>query len=774
MQNINKILETLSLAASDNREDTLKSIVTASLAKKDSPLNYENLLQEIESEFGLQLYEIELKQSIGNLIDEGRIILLNNEYSLSDDYKTSLKTLEFSLRSKDTIRYNSFKNFIEQKYSDLSKDDLKSVWQLFREYFYECFYYYGVKANQFLNPKYDVNTENVFTNSDILLELFNKCERPEVKEILRYAVDNFSNYATKEDIDFLDELGQKTLAFTSLGLDPELAKNSFDIKLIDWTLFLDTNFLYSVLDLHSNVEDDSCKELLKLIQSNPDYIKIDFKYTELTMAELRSRKNDFNFLDKSLSATAISALLKSDDLDDISRKFYTNLYHNRESTLHPSEVIDLSNLTLPQLNIGLYRTGPIVDKLEDGYMSVRVQEYHRYINDLNLTRAQFSKDPGTKPFKEIYRSDLNVQHDITLREIIRFRRHSIQKKEKKSTTLNEAKYFGITLDELLLKYDSYETKKSSPPEYPVFFRPSYLLNKLIKVLPVKTQDYKKAFIKAVSARGFNKDIRKSKDIIRIVAYLKNQGIDNEEVILNLISEQVFLEKFKEESGKDDFDMGAFIESELNVLFKKTNEDLKNAKETLELATKGKEEEQNLNSKLSYKVDELTNRLNLYVTEANKFKKRLNSYEKNEIKERRNLSTQAFMDFVTKDKDEQIEELKEKLNKSETELLSISEIQLRQQIQKATSVWRRSAWIAFSIVFLLSLVFYVYILYINGWDIKAAIAYLKEDSILGLVSAFIILTVNLICTKLLYDKYHNHSNIKAFEERTKIKIENKDS
>jgi hypothetical protein len=226
-------------------------------------------------------------------------------------------------------------------------------------------------------------------------------------------------------------------------------------------LFLDTNFLYSVLDLHSNVEDDSCKELIKLIQKNPDYIKIDFRYTELTMAELKSRKNDFNFLDKSLSRSAVSALLKSEDLVDISRKFYTNLFNNRESTLHPSEVIDLSHLTLPQLDISLYRTGPIIDKLDDGYMNIRIQEYHRYVSDLNLARAEFSKDNGSRPFKEIFRSDLNVKHDITLREIIRLRRHAIQKKDRKTPTLNEAKYFGITLDEILLKYDNYEIKKST-------------------------------------------------------------------------------------------------------------------------------------------------------------------------------------------------------------------------------------------------------------------------------------------------------------------------
>jgi hypothetical protein len=240
----------------------------------------------------------------------------------------------------------------------------------------------------------------------------------------------------------------------------------------------------------------------------------------------------------------------------------------------------------------------------------------------------------------------------------------------------------------------------------------------------------------------------------------------------LISEQVFLEKFKEESGKDDFDIGSFIESELNVLFKKTNEDLKTAKETLDLANKGKEEEKNLNSKLLYKVDELTGRLNLYENEVNKFKKHITKYEKSETREQKKSVNQGFMDFVTKEKDDKIVELKDKLDKSQAELLAISDEKLTDKIQRYKFVWRRNAWLVFSVIFLFSLAFYSYMLYLNNWDFKSTIAYLKEDSVLGLVSTSIILFGNLICTKLLYDKYYNHSNIKAFEERTKLKIEKK--
>jgi hypothetical protein len=765
MKNINKILETLSLSASDTREDTLKSILITTLLRCPNEISYAQLIQNVESEFSLQLYEIEFKQILSKLIDENKVHFQNDKYELDAEFKGALKTLEYKLKSDDAVRYNSFTDFVGKKYPNFSKEELRNLWQLFREYIYECFYFYGVKANQMINPKYQIDIENVFTNSDILFSLYDKLPSTELREVLKYSVDNFSNYATKEDIDFLDELGQKTLAFTSLGLDPELAKDSFENNLVDWILFLDTNFLFSILDLHSNIEDDACKELLKLIQQNSEYIKIELKFTELTAKELRKKKEDFEVLDKNLSRSAISALLKSDDLDDFSRKFYTRLYNDPQNALHPSEIIDLSNLTLPKLHIELYRTKVMSDSLGESYLNSRIQEYQRYINEQNDFREQNKKKYGGKGYREIYRSDRQLEHDITLREVILFRRSSIKKKEFK--TMNDVKYFASTLDEILLKYDNYELRKSEVNEYPVFFRPSYLLNKLVKVLPVKTQDYKKAFIKAVSARGFNKDIRKSYDILRIVSYLKTQGIDNEEVILNLINEQVFLERFKTESNSESFNMEHFIESEVNRLYEKKATELQNAQEELNVVKSQKSENETENNKLLKKVLTLTESLNLYQTEFSKVQTRLNKLEKTDRNESKHRVNQTYLDFEDS-RNTTIRTLESKVATLEDEKKEILE-QLNQSsksksLKRKKSIWRRNAWFQSLAIFLLSLTPFLFLLRRHNMDIRNTLEACKNNGLLTILIALVVVALNWIFIRQLYDKYYNHSNIKAYEDR----------
>src|SRR6185312_17252728 len=212
--------------------------------------------------------------------------------------------------------------------------------------------------------------------------------------------------------------------------------------------------------------------------------------------------------------------------------------------------------------------------------------------------------------RELFRSESQKEHDITLREIIFLLRNAVKKKAPYKS-LNQAKYFGATLDELLIRFDSSEIRKKGMDEYPTFFKPSYLLNKFIKLLPVKTDNYKKAFIKAVSARGFHKDTKKSNDVIRIVKYLKSQGIDNEDILLNLITEKVLLDKYREKSLKDEFNEKDFVETEINRLYATKIDELSATKVSLNKLTIESEEDKREKIKLSNLKDHKEEQVKLY-------------------------------------------------------------------------------------------------------------------------------------------------------------------
>ena len=472
MKNVNKILSTLSLSASDTREDTIKSIIRTTLLESSNPITLSELKENIDIVYEITLYEIEFNAILKSLQDAGEIIFENTKYTLSQEEINKLITIEARLKSSEVIRYQNFKNFISLNSTfSLQDNDMKLLWDTMKDYLYGCFFQYGIKAIEFLHPQFKQPERILLNHSEILNDAIKKISNKELITLFKIAIDQFPDFATKEDLDFIDELGQKTLAFASLGISPEQAKDDLDCELIDWTLYLDTNFLFSVLNLHSNVENEACKELLKLVLLNKDIIKIQFRYSELTLRELRHKKSDFTNLDENLTDSAIRAILKSDELDEFAKKYYTELLANRDETVHPIKIIDLAEVTLPKKEIYISRNQKQLDALGDSFINEKIVEYQRYINDINQIRLEFSQQHHSN-YRPYFRSDSQVRHDVVLREIILSSRKFFKKDEVK--TFNEVKYFGLTLDELLIKFDATKTKSKEVTTYPTFFRPSFL------------------------------------------------------------------------------------------------------------------------------------------------------------------------------------------------------------------------------------------------------------------------------------------------------------
>lgn len=137
---------------------------------------------------------------------------------------------------------------------------------------------------------------------------------------------------------------------------------------------------------------------------------------------------------------------------------------------------------------------------------------------------------------------------------------------RKVNNLNEAKYFGLTLDKLLYKYDYNELKRNELKlKYFSFIKPSFLLDRVIRILPTITKDYKLAYISALAGRTFNYvhsgNTTKS---FQTLNYLSDIGIDEKEVIFELISDDLFVNKMSELKEEEKIE---FVESELGKKIK---------------------------------------------------------------------------------------------------------------------------------------------------------------------------------------------------------------
>lgn len=650
-----KILSALSLAASDTREDTITSIIINTIFQNEL-IKRVDLAKSIQELYGFEPYKDEVNQIFETLIIDNRVEKgTTDEYKLSTEEIGKFQEADLQLKDKEKSRFQNFRNFINDIDSEVETAQVKLLWATFVEYLYNNFYEFGEDALRRFHPYLrQKSSEN--NDLDFFQIAYSKLKDEKLCNLFKQTVDKFSDYASSDDIDFLNDLAQKTLCFASLGIDPKLANTTLENSLIDWVLYLDTNVLYSLLNLHSHPENEACKALVHLIKENKKHLKIILRYSELTKKELNAKREDFQLLDDTLTESSIKALLKSDNLDDFSRQFYGNLLIQRESTLHPSKVIELAQHTLLKDEIDISRNQKRIEKIGEDYLNTRIQDYRCFIDDKNAIRLQFNEEKNGN-FRTFFRSDKQITHDINLREVIIDQRNSVSN-SRSVVTLNGVKYFGVTLDGLLLDYDKKEVKDyNDGRSFPVFFRPSFLLNQLVRVLPIKTDDYKKAFLKAVTAKGFNKDVQKSHDILRIVNYLKVQGIDDEHVIYNLISEDIFLDKYRKSKNIPDFNQGEFIESELNREFKKREDELLQTKQALS----EKENETNVKTKQTETLQEKKYNLE---SELELYKKSLKSLQ-SDFRKLENkpvvsvIQTQLNFEVETDNK-VQVKKLKEKL------------------------------------------------------------------------------------------------------------------
>ncbi len=551
-----------------------------------------------------------------------------------------------------------------QELGEVSNEDLKVLWECFNEYLYDCFYQYGEYAlNNFVDSNSDEKHDKL-VNGSPYRNVIGKIKNLKTQEIFQKLVIYFAQKLSSEDIDYLESLANKTLTFYSLGLPKDIHQEVL-ISQIDWTIFVDTNFLYSVLGLHKNVETDASTELLKIVKELS--LKVQFKYLPLTIQELKRKKQEFDEIIPKISYTPsqIKALLASHKLDSFSEIYYENLLKD-ENTLHPSKIVDTSERVMVHaFKMQIYNSNSEIISAE---IDESVLDYERFINIKNEARSEIGYD-------QIYKHHKQILHDVTLNETIKYLRRA---NSENAQTFSEIKYFGLTLDKLLISFDE-DMLRRKREKIPVFYTPSLILQRIRKFIPAPTDNYKRAFITAISSFNFyDKNVKRSKDIQKFVSYYKSHGLDDEKTLLNFLMDDIFLDNFFNENTDED----QFFESEINKKIKelqKINDDKEKEVKKLKHKSGLKESEvkiverqievkeveisklKNVLNEIKYAADinklvanEANTKNEVYENELSELKEKLNDIEKDrKLKEENQIYNNRKNDYINGEWNEKV-------------------------------------------------------------------------------------------------------------------------
>lgn len=487
---------------------------------------------------------------------------------------------------------------------------------------------------------------------------------------------------------------------------------------IEVTLLLDTNFIVSLIDLNTPESTHTCKKLLEVCK------KIGYKFAVLpeTIEEIR---NLINFKSANYDKVAISKFI------------------NKEDIFNACERRKLSKVDLDRIS----------DNLE------KILEENKIIIIANTTslknKAKFSNE--YRLFKKYRNTDRAALHDAMA---------IIYVKEKRGKSIREFESVNCWFVNNSISHDMDSEGidaiiNSNNNQYqPEIIKADNLLN----ILWLSNPD-----INTTLANSELVDM----GLTSLVAFTLNESLPKARIIKELDDN---IQKYKTE---DITDRDVYLLSS-----RIANNQVKNIENLNELASINTEE---FNRRIK---DEARKQEVIETDRASKFEdlfKKLEiaieniSIQKDRIEQRLETKKQKEISKIKTEREIEIQKKNDEIQAKEIEIERLKQENLEKEnriragkreiyINNRLKQWRKKSWWWFSVFILLFAIGIIWIVITCNGNLSATdklIDNLLQSKLISIIFSGIMVIMNGVIIKSLYDKYQNHSNINAYISKIQI-------
>lgn len=468
-----KMCNFIAVAKTGDPEATIRGLVTLCLLEFPHELvdTAKPIRNKIEILFGLAIPDAQLEEALSTLERNGSITRpAGTNYQLNQDVANELRQrIQDAEDLEKRVKDNWFVQ-LEHSYSLFPQD---KAWNALRTYLSRTFRRHGIQAAALLDPTVSTSRQHDASLSSILDEAIRGNIPDELYGDAESALSDFlALVGTDSDRSrYVAQLADGAFNFYTLEVPCDLA-HKLRSKLSDLTLFLDTNFLFGIMELHHSTQVEVSLALLQAISTH----KIPFKlrYHEETNREMRNTINHYGAILRSRTWTrSLSrAGSQSRNLSGIEQRFHEQ---NAIQSIDVDEFLRLYehfDQLLSEKDIKVYRSH---DKREQA----QVDLYHDY-NDFLIRNGR-----GDKAYE-------TVMHDAKLLEEARHLRSNA-----KSSL--EAGALIITCDYFLYRFDWESSRRNR--HRPCVLLPNILWQILRPFVP-SDQNFDKAFAETFALPGF--------------------------------------------------------------------------------------------------------------------------------------------------------------------------------------------------------------------------------------------------------------------------------
>lgn len=540
-------------------DQIVQNLITHTLnnVSGNNPKNETEVENKVKEIYGISIRNSVITSNIDKLLNKEEIIRDSGskEYFVTQAVSIKLKhRLEDASNLENKVKLKWFEE-IKIYIDDISVDGLEKLWDLLKLYLSNVFERHGMQTLNFLNPNIRINEDDQKNLVVIVETILKENGNPFTREVLSASINQFIINADEIRASYVSQLADATFTSFALTSDSETV-NFLNKRYNNLRLFLDTNFIFGILDLHKNSEDASAREILEEVKKN----RLPFKltYHPETLAEFKRAFDARALFIRASKWTRESSrvAVAVDGLSPLEELFHKQNIENETDPAVFLEKYDHVDLILKDLGLTEYIPRQSTDN-ELVEVEVEVEAYQKFYEEV--------KNRKIKSFS-------GFKHDVVaLREV--------RALNPKKTKFLESNAFFISSDFVLAKFERTYYKRNWEINYVV--NPSVFLQ-LIRPFIENDDSANKRFIDTFSIpefRSFEIDYSTTRSkALQIIN--DNYHATSFETKVNILRDQVLLGKL--DKANDDHEKQiAIIESQIaienQILAQKNEEALQNIK-----------------------------------------------------------------------------------------------------------------------------------------------------------------------------------------------------
>lgn len=533
------------LGANDLPQSILDNLVEHVLYLQTGAISSNKILDLIKSQFKLNFEFDEIKTSLDRIVKKGFVVKNQGNYSLEVRHRASLKKVVEEKIEHERQIFQKFAERIKNQYPQLTQNVIEQIKSDFQIFLNTFFLLSGVEAVQLIygNPKEISDLISKTQKKNIFTLLPNRDKT--LREIEQKEFCYFVNLLSEQEKLYLQDLLDRSLQYFTITVDKK-CEALLTADFANWSLFVDTNFIYNLLGLNTGLYSSKRRNTEKILELG-EKAKIKFFVSPATFEEF------------TVSVSRARALL----LDDrISRKLY-----KIAGDATGNAILSAYHKAYEWQNISPKDFLAKTDNIKDVLKSYSIEEKTDYSQSIKGTK-EF--DDTVKKLINLTGKEQNVAEHDAFHYLLVLK---LRNREGADHTFKTNKSWFLTHDGLLAPFDR-EIRKS---EIPFCIRP-YQLRQIIRPLFSRTDDFEGVFIDFITeptARAFpaiSTDIAMN-ILTRVTYFEKEFGVqDSPELATKILTNQHFLNQLHE-LRENDNEQIKLIDKEIKQIAKISNEQI---------------------------------------------------------------------------------------------------------------------------------------------------------------------------------------------------------